>query len=56
LADGVGVGVLDAMALAQELVGVADGGDLPPLHGLLQVLEGLGRDQFLAASLARPAL
>jgi hypothetical protein len=29
LADAVGVGVLDAVALAQELVGVADRRDLP---------------------------
>ncbi len=35
LADTVGVSVLDAMALSQELVGLADGGDLPSLHGLL---------------------
>ena len=35
---------------------MTDRGDLPPLHRLLQVLEGLGRDQLLAAALAHPAL
>ena len=34
----------------------ADGCDLPLLHGLLQVLEGFGRDQLLSAALAHPTL
>jgi len=56
LADAIGMSVLDAVSLAQELLGVADGGDLPVLHGLLQILEGFGRDQFLTTALAHPAL
>jgi hypothetical protein len=60
LADAVRVSVLDAVAdavaLTQELVGLRYGGDLPPLHGLLKLLEGFGRDQLLTASLADPAL
>jgi hypothetical protein len=56
LTHAVRVGVLDAVALAQELVGLRDGGDLPPLHSLLKLLEGFGSDQFLAATLADPAL
>jgi hypothetical protein len=56
LADAIGVGVLDAVALSKELVGLRDGGDLPTLHDLLQILEGLWRDQFLSATLMHPAL
>jgi len=56
LADAVGVGVRDAMSLAQELIGLADRGDLPPLHDLLQILKGFGRDQLLTAALTHPAL
>ena len=56
LANAVGVRILDAVALSKELVGLRDRGDLPPLHGLLQVLEGLWRDQFLPATLMHPAL
>jgi hypothetical protein len=56
LADAVGVSVLDAVALSKEPVGLGDGCDLPPLHGLLQILEGFLGDQFLAAALAHPAL
>src|SRR3954468_19136697 len=48
--------VLDAVALAQELVGLGDRRDLPALHGLLKILEGFGRDQFLTTALAQPAL
>ena len=47
--------VLDAMALSQELVGLPDRCDLPFLHGLLQLLEGFGRDQLLATTLTHPA-
>ena len=56
LADAVGVSVLDAVALPKEAVGLGDGGDLPPLHGLLQILEGFLGNQFLATSLAHPAI
>jgi hypothetical protein len=56
LADAIGMGVLDAVTIAKELVGLADGGDLSPLHGLLEVLKRLGRDQFLATTLMYPAL
>jgi hypothetical protein len=52
----VGVSVLDAVSFSKELVGLADGCDLPPLHGLLQILERLGRDQLLTTALAHPAL
>src|SRR5919112_1088644 len=50
------MGVLDAMTLSKELVGLSDGGDLPRLHGLLEVLQSLGRDQLLATTLVHPAL
>ena len=56
LADAIGMSVLDAVALAKEPVGVADGGDLSPLHRLLEILKRLWRDQFLAAALMYPAL
>src|SRR5215212_11089613 len=56
LADAIGVRILDGVALSKELVGLRDRGDLPPLHGLLQILEGLWRDQFLPATLMHPAL
>ena len=56
LAHAVRVGVLDAMALSKELLGLRDGGDLPTLHGLLEVRKGFFADQFLAAALADPAL
>ena len=56
LTDAIGMSVLDAMTLAQELIGPRDGGDLPYLHGLLEVLQSLGRDQFLATTLMYSAL
>ena len=56
LTHAVRVGVLDAVVLSKELVGLRDGGDLPPLHGLLEVRKGFFCDQFLAAALADPAL
>ena len=52
----IGVGVFDAVSFAQELVGLPDRGDLPLLHGLLQIFEGFVRDQLLAPTLAHPAL
>ena len=56
LADAVGVGVEDGVALSKEFIGLGYGGDLAALHGLLQILEGLFGDQLLlAASLAHPA-
>jgi hypothetical protein len=56
LTDAIGMSVLDAMTLAQELIGLPYGGDLPHLHGLLEVLQSLGRDQFLATTLVYSAL
>jgi hypothetical protein len=50
------VSVLDAMTLSKELVGLRDGGDLSHLHGLLEVLQSLGRRQLLATTLMHPAL
>ena len=44
------------MSFAQELVSLPDRGDLSLLHGLLQLLEGFGRDQLLAPTLTYPAL
>src|SRR5215208_506538 len=48
--------VLDAVTLSKELIGLRDGGDLPHLHGLLEVLQRLGRDQLLATTPMHPAL
>ena len=48
--------VLDAMTLSKDLIGLRDGGDLPHLHGLLEVLQSLGRDQLLASTLMYSAL
>jgi hypothetical protein len=56
LTDAIGMSVLDAMTLAQELISLPYGGDLPHLHGLLEVLQSLGRDQLLATTLMYSAL
>src|SRR5215210_1198634 len=47
--------VLDAMTLSKELIGLPYGGDLPQLHGLLEVLQSLRRRQLLATALMHPA-
>jgi hypothetical protein len=44
------------MTLAQELIGLPYGGHLPQLHGLLEILQSLGRAQFLATTLMYSAL
>jgi hypothetical protein len=56
LTDAIGMRVLDAMTLSKELIGLRDGGDLSLLHGLLEVLQSLGRDQLLATTLMYSAL
>ena len=45
----IGVGVLDA-SIAQEPMSLRDGGNLSPLHGLLEFFEGFGGDQLLATA------
>ena len=54
LTDAVRMRVLDA-SLAQELVSLRDRGYLTPFHGLLELLEGFGRDQLLTTALVYPA-
>src|SRR5215218_5297955 len=55
LSHAVGVGVLDASSLAQELVSLRDRGDLAPFHGFFELLEGFGCDQLPAATFVYPA-
>src|SRR4030095_16982711 len=44
------------MTLAQELIGLPYGGDLPQLHGLLEVLQSLRGRRLLATTLMYAAL
>src|SRR3982750_4585994 len=44
-----GMRILDT-SLLQKLIGLSNGGYLSPLHGLLELFKGFGRDQLLAAT------
>ena len=56
LADAVGVSVLDAVSFSKELVGLADGCDLPFFMASSKSSKASGRDQLLSAALAHPTL